>query len=500
MLNYIIEEIISKYLGYKRSNEDVIKIHESLEQYINKEYNKLNQTKNLIFRNEPINFNDNYIPLTLTSKTKNFRINDPINLIKEHKYIGIIGSAGSGKTTILKHIALSCIENHYKIPIYIELRNLESKILSFEDNIASTINEDFPDQIKSLFKSGEFIFLFDGFDEIDYVEGNDFIIKIDSFINKYHNNTFVMTSRPGTNIESIAPLYIFNINPLNSDDIYLYINKINLPNKIKRDIFENIENNYNLKGILNIPLFLSLYIASYNNGNKDFLDKKSIFFRNIIDALFSHHDSISKLGYVRDKISELNKDELEKITTTLAFRMLFSRKFELSKDDIYKEFDIIKRTSKIDFENEKLLFDLTITINILLDEKNHYIFPHILILEYLTCLFISRLDNAFKQEFYNKLAKNNKIYLSQNFYDFLYELDYKYFSKYYVITLLKNYLSNTINFSDEENFHDIKNVTIIPYIAEKYGSKHNLYETLNTLELEFINDNNSFSNDLFDVL
>ena len=180
--------------------------------------------------------------------------------------------------------------------------------------------------------------------------------------------------------------------------------------------------------------------------------------------------------------------------------MLFSGKFELSKDDIYKEFDVIKRTTKINFENEKLLFDLTITINILLDEENHYTFPHILILEYLTCLFISRLDNIFKKEFYNKLARNNRIYMSQNFYDFLYELDYKYFTKYYVITLLKNYLDNTIHSINKEDFYNMKNETIIPYIVEKYGARYDLYETLNLLEAEFLDDNNSFSNVLFDVL
>jgi len=507
MLQNLIKTMIEELLGinYQSNNKEV---YFAIEEYVNKKYHSLKQTKNVIFRTEPVDFNQNYIPLTLTSSKNNVRLNDVSQFLNNFRKVGIIGSAGSGKTTLLRHIAINSVETSYKFPVLLNLRNFDSQRHTFEDFVAEEISSIYSNEIKTLFGSDKFLFLFDGYDEIDYVEGSDFINQLDSFIAKFELNNFVITSRPGTNIEGIHPLYIFNIEPLNRDDIYLFIENINIPSQLKRDIFNNIEHHPELNEILNIPLFLSLYIVSYNSRNIELNSNKSIFFRNILDALFSQHDSASKLGYVREKVSNLNKDELEKISSILAFRLLFSSRFEVSKDQIFSEFELIKNTSRLNFENEKLLFDLTITVNILIRSENYYLFPHILLLEYLASIFISRLETSAKVKFYERICQNkNKVYLSVNLFEFLFELDKINFIQQFMIPNLRKLVTDY----RWDKFIEIKDYQLQIFaqfidnifgpfnlvdgvISEKFDS---LYRNLSE---EYGKENNDLSSSLFDIL
>lgn len=504
----IIENIIKSFLGLDLKSETKNLLAKSLEEYVYSLEYRLTQTKNLIFRSEPVDFYQNYIPLTLVASKRNIRVSDPKILLDEYKNIGIIGSAGSGKTTLLKFIALSCLTKNYGIPVFIELRKYNKAEGNFEDFIAKQISSQFIVEIKTLFKSDKFVFIFDGYDEIDYVEGSTFINQIDSFITKFSSNKFIISSRPGTNLESISPLYIFHINPLNKDDIYLFIERLNITSALKRNIFSTIQQDNYLGELLNIPLFLSLYIVTYNSYNIDKLSKKSIFFRNVIDSLFSQHDSISKLGYVREKVSNLNKDDLEKVATILAFRMFFSSRMQLSKDEIFREFELIKKTRSYNFENDKLLFDLTITINILLEIDNYYLFPHISILEYLTAIFISNLDYNTKVSFYKRMNDNISVYFSYSFYQFLYELDYQVFVRYFLLPNIKSLLDN-YDFQDRDiikynnrtfNLYDFINTTLLTNNIDTPINRSILQDLINQLSVASQQESKNENDLLFDIL
>lgn len=488
-MNYLVNKVISD-IDYKIWDSlDFEKVREVLYNYLQNLNNKLNKTKNIIFRNEPINFKDNYIPLTISNRINNYRVEDVSVILKKYRNIGIIGNAGSGKSTFLKHVALSCINSSYKIPILIELRNMS--YYDFEQFVSMQLDNENSNDILKLFTTGNFVFLLDGFDEIDYNTNKELISSIEAFMTKYSANDFLITSRPGTNIESINNLYIFNINPLNKNEIFLFIDKINANSNVKHDIYDNILDNEFLGDILSIPLFLSLYISTYNSNNNLVISKKTIFFRNIIESLFTNHDNISKLGYVREKISNLTKDELERIISILAFRMIVQNKFQVSKDEIYQELELIKRTSEFKFENEKVLFDLLITINILVELDNHYSFPHILIQEYLCAVFISRLDFYEKDSLFNKILINKKFQFSYSLMEFIFELDKYNFTKAYIIPFLENYLKDEIFI-----YSDVNNGTIQfieQYYFDKDSYNFNLERLYTKLKKEYnSNDDNNY--------
>lgn len=454
MDRYRIDQIIRSGLANILNEDTRINLRNDLENYISSQYNKLKLTKSIIFRNTPVDFYDNYVPLTLINPHHHLRVDDPYQLMLNFKKIGIIGSAGSGKTTILKHVALQAFEREDYFPVIIELRNYNSSSLSFDDFVAQQISQNNYKLIKKLFKNSSFIFLLDGYDEIDYIKGNDFINQIDRFVTNHSLNFFVISSRPGTNVESLSPFHIFDIAPLNFNDISFYVEKLNIPYDKKNKILKSIKNEEEFVDFLTNPLLLSLYIVTYNAIDYDFLPNKSIFLRKVIDYLFSVHDSVSKLGYVREKVSNLNVDSLEKVSSILAFRIFFSTKYSLSKDELYKEFELIKKTTGFIFENDKLLYDLTITVGILIDSGNYYSFPHISILEYLTANFVSTLSEKNKENLYNTMTKRNIQLLSVSFFEFLYELDRDYFLKLFLLPTLENLIENNYRYSEYSFKHE----------------------------------------------
>lgn len=138
--------------------------------YINNFYEKYSSIKTFIYRDEKVNFYDIYYPIKIQNKKKLIEINDFNEIFENNKKITIIGNAGSGKSMLTKHIFLLSIKNCKRIPIIIELRNLNNYKETFEEYITKIItqNKISPNYkiTERILKEGNFIFLLDGYDEI----------------------------------------------------------------------------------------------------------------------------------------------------------------------------------------------------------------------------------------------------------------------------------------------------------------------------------------------
>jgi len=469
----LINDIVNKTLKDVLSKNIVDK---NLTSYINSLYNSFSFTKNIIFRTTPIDFLENYIPLTLKGNKSIIRLSDPLKLIEDYNNIILIGNAGSGKTTILKFISLKCIESKRYIPVFIELRKYYENNIDFESYVAMMISKETKNDILKTFNSGNFIFLFDGFDEINYLNEGKLINEILSFILKYSQNKFIITSRPGTNIESLSNFYVFEISTLKYQDIELYIQKINLPNDHKTKLTNLLLKNDDINKIIYNPLFLNIFINSIDSLTSKPLNI-SLFLRQVFDSLLREHDSISKFGYQRQKISNLTSDSLETICTFLAFISFFQQKHSFSKDELISYLDLIKSKRKLVFENQNVIYDLTITLNILDVDPISYQFTHILIHEYLTTLFISKLDLFNKVNLYEKVI-NSDLSISVSFLDFLFELDYLNFLKYFLIPLIGGLISSIekeeIETTIKNSFIRNNRFVINTFLNKTYFSNENL--------------------------
>ena len=272
LLNFFKEPILKLSQDFKDEFIDIV--NNGLSEFVDNFYNKYSKTKTFIYRDEKVNFYDVFYPVTIKNNSEIIsEINNLKDLFNNRKYITIIGMAGCGKSMLMKHIFLSTVNQFLNIPIVIELRNLNDFNGSITDYITKILtknklskNERITERILN---EGIFIFLLDGYDEI-YSEKKDKITNdIEEFVDTYNKNTFVITSRPGANAESLQRFDNFYIQPLSYKQINEFINlqfKFHDNKESIGKIISVIEKpeNRDYKDYLSNPLLLSMFIFTFN--------------------------------------------------------------------------------------------------------------------------------------------------------------------------------------------------------------------------------------------
>src|SRR5690606_34896150 len=266
-----------------------------LSDYLYSQTHKYYFTNTFLHRSEKVKFNDIYYPIKANYKNLTTDFGNLNDLFENYNNITIVGSAGSGKTTLIKHIFLQTITDKSKIPILIELRNLNDFKGDLEMLISEKILKSKVKPSDAIFKrtleSGNFLFLLDGYDEIFSEKKQDINRQIELFVDSYSKNNFLITTRPGSGIESFARFYDFKVCPLDNNDVIGFISKIveegEREERIKKLVLD--PKNMNYYEFLRNPLLLSMFIMAFEN-HPEIPKRKSAFYRNVFDTLYSRHD------------------------------------------------------------------------------------------------------------------------------------------------------------------------------------------------------------------
>ncbi len=366
----------------------------------------------------------------------------------------MIGSAGSGKSTVVKYLFLNAIECDFKIPIKIELRYLNdfdgSVIEYIKENIFKLSKLASNDRIiERLMKSGDFIFFLDGYDEISSSRKERITKQIDDLVKLYNKNYYVLTTRPYTEIEMLPLFHNYEVCELSDEDISQFIRK-QIPateSELIDKIIEAINNpeNRSYKSFLSNPLLLSMFILTFQSYSS-IPQKRSAFYSQVFDALFSVHDSMSKLAFVREKQSGLSKEQIIELMELFSFLSYFEEKFIFTSAYLNNKLDNIKeKKSHIKFDNQKLVSDLQVAIGIINQDGTEYTFPHRSLQEYFAALYISSLSNSNKEIVYRKIVsaltndRGFRMNSKDNFHLLLSELDEEGVIKYAIIPFLESF-------------------------------------------------------------
>ncbi len=469
-ISAFIKEVLKDSKSFLKEvwDEGKFFIENNLKNYLSEKYKKYNTIKTVLKGSTPVSFYDIYYHLNLISKNrasqrKIIKTNYINSTFKYSNNITIIGDAGSGKSTLVKHLFIQSIKEKKHIPILIELRYIETKDTSFFDYLKNIITDSNITKnsriIDRLLKQGKFIFFLDGFDEVSSINEASIIEGIDNFSSKYKTNKFILTTRPHSNALSIPSFTNYQIAPLslNDGDIHSFIDlqlkeEEELAEKIKESVSEGSKKY--IHSFLTNPLLLSLYILTYQS-NAEIPDKKYIFYRRVINSLYSEHDSKSKLGYVREKRTNLTQVEFEKVLKSFCFLAYFDEKFSFDFDYVTELMMKIKSSNKdLIFDIRDFIYDMKVSVSLWTDDSGVLSFAHRSLQEYFSALFIKDLVDSNKEIVYEKLllhcenAKSRNE--TENFLSLCEEMDAVYFYKYYYLPLTKE-LYSSICIGDTKN-------------------------------------------------
>lgn len=451
----------SKNIFNELSDEGNQLLKTGLKKYLTKQKEKYSHLKTLLKGNTPVYLYEIYYPLKLINGDEKIDTNVISNVFKKTNYVTIIGDAGSGKSTIVKHLFLNSIYTQFAIPILIELRYLNDYDNDLETYIVEKVLEnkiaENPNILNRLLEKGKFVFFLDGYDELNSEIKLKIIENLNSFINQFPENKFLLTTRPFSDVEHLQIFHNYNVKKLSFEEgeIKGFIYKqLESEHELAGKIYESINTNKSeyIQSFLSNPLLLSLYILTFQS-NAGVPSKKYIFYRRVIQALFSEHDSKTKLGFVREQLSGLKQEEFEDILKIFCFLSYFESKFNWDLDYIFDKFERIKKTKSIDFNNNKVIRDLKSAVALWVEDNGDYSFAHRSLQEYFAALFVKNLNPTENERIYAKIidrfSKISRLNEVRNFLSLLEEMDTLNFKKHYYLPLLKE-LRCVINNGDDE--------------------------------------------------
>ncbi len=241
--------------------------------------------------------------------------------VETYSQLRMLGKAGVGKTTFLKHLAIMCNRGKFaanRVPIFILLKDFaeESRdngnlnLLNYIRQLFIASGVSNPSAIETLLKAGRVLLLLDGMDEVKN-EDMTFVLKeIRKLSEKCHNNQFVVTCRTAAQTTQMLGFTDVEMAPFTQDQIATFAQKWftafakGLPTSLQPESTQFIEQlelpeNWQFRQMVVTPLFLHLACWVFHAQGK-FPAKRTEFYKQGLDLLLGKWDEVK--GIERDEI------------------------------------------------------------------------------------------------------------------------------------------------------------------------------------------------------
>lgn len=357
-----------------------------------------------------------YVRLEISNKNTE-KVIELDELLTKNKNVWIIGEAGSGKTTFLQWLAVCSAGKIHEIagledtvPVLIELRKLNSSQIGLKECILNVMKDSsysIPEGwIEELVEKGRFVFLIDGFDEVD--EGvKEQVLDWLKEVDKNNKCKKVFSSRPQVKERpKLKELLEVRMLPMDRRRIGEFIQywhvavlvdqlKIDLEgakgisNKLKQKIFE-IESLYKLASN---PLLCAMICALHYRNEMNLPMSKRELYEECCKMLLERRDLEREIKI--DNNVKLDYERKKIIMAQLAYWMMRNNHVEV---EITGALNCVKRSisgMNINNSDEKLIFKYLLERSGLLRqlETSKVGFIHRSFQEYLAAYEISREED-----------------------------------------------------------------------------------------------------------
>lgn len=374
--------------------------------YLESTYRRVSTIRTFIKPNEPIDLLTNYVTVPLRNGTA---VIDPADLIRNieshHRYI-ISGLAGRGKSVLMRYIAILLYHNPTnRIPLFIELRTLNNltspdMLQYIHAQYRGNSNIQFDDYIKALEK-GQFIFILDGFDEINPQKRREIERQIFHISDRYDRCPIIVSGRPDDRFSSWERFTTLNVCPLDYDQCHELIEKCEYDDALKKNFLKNLTKEFfkEHKSFLNTPLLSIMMMITYNDQG-EIPSTLYEFYAVAFETLIRRHDAM-KLDFIRENVSDCNKDQFARIFSSFCVLTYSKSQYQFTHDEIIDLLKKVIKQQRIDVNPEFVLADFIESICLLQKEGFEISFVHRSFQEYFCALFLSKSPSGVIKKYFD---------------------------------------------------------------------------------------------------
>lgn len=406
------------------------------------------QTKTFLSIDYPQNFYDVYTEIPISNEATRLPNPNSESIFRVSRYVCLMGSAGSGKSLLMRHLLLDALLRKKRVPIFAELRRCDVNVSCLEELLIENLerfNFSVPiNFLHSIAEAGELIILFDGLDELSVDGQRIFADRIREFVEKYPRNRIIISSRPDRDVRAWRYFENFFIDDLDVDLAEDVVSK--MPSKFndRKDSFiQKIRGNYfeEYEYFTKNPLLLSiLFVTQGRSGNLN--SKPSVFYNHAFEALVDLHDTVQKPGFERQTASGIDADDFQRVFSAFSVlsyikheKVQFSRKEAVDIAGEAKAL-ISKKFLNIDFEAEDFIYDAHKNFCLLVDDDSVLEYPHRTFQEYYSARYLSGAKEEEKEGIISRIV--DELYVSDLFFRVISEIDPKTYENYVFIPVVES--------------------------------------------------------------
>ena len=378
--------------------KDSIDYNYAYEKYLQVSSEKVRMVKTILYRKVPKDIYSIFECTNINYDGNEINTNNVNNILSLGHKIILTGTAGIGKTTLLRHLYLDTIKHTDLIPVFVELRsiNAEETYLSVIDLIYNSLaNCGFnvsQEHFKYSLESGKYVIFYDGFDEIKTEKSYSIAKEIRELSTKYNENYYIMTSRPLEQFIGWNDFLEMHSMCLNKKQALNLIKRLEYDTVAKEKFYSALENGLFEKyySFASNPLLLNIMLLTFDE-RASIPDKLNDFYEQAFSTLFNVHDG-SKDCFKRDIRTGLGSEDFKTIFSYFCFKTYFNSAYEFTENSVRYYLNICKNQfPQIQFSIDNYLEDLLKSVCMLVKDGLTYAFSHRSFQEYFAALYTTKL-------------------------------------------------------------------------------------------------------------
>lgn len=219
-------------------------------------------------------------------------------LLHQHSRSVIKGEPGSGKSMLLKQLALSCLDNMpgRRLPVLLALHRFNDPTLKLEDLVVDELaRNDFPRAnrfVSSALENGRLLLLLDGLDEVNSSERRRVVQHLRDSLNRYSDCRAIITCRTAVyrgEFDDMVDGKTFELVGFDDQQIRLFLNSwaegITKPGKSVEQLMQTLHDRPRLMALARSPLLLTIIAYLYMDTAFVLPNSRTEFYRKATDIL-----------------------------------------------------------------------------------------------------------------------------------------------------------------------------------------------------------------------